>query len=142
MLDFGAISWLGVIAATIAHQVLGFLWYGPILGKRWMVAMGLDPAQQRMAPDAKPLIISMVCALVMAIAMGLILTLVAGVDTGVGIVVGLIIGVGFVGATAVTGHVFEGRSREVLIIGLGYQILGIVIMGAIIGTLQATPMIR
>jgi hypothetical protein len=34
------INVLAAIVATIAHQVLGFLWYGPLFGKLWLREVG------------------------------------------------------------------------------------------------------
>ena len=34
------INWIGIIAATVSAFVLGGIWYGPIMGKSWMVAVG------------------------------------------------------------------------------------------------------
>ena len=36
-----AVSWLAVVAAALCGFVVGGIWYGPIMGKRWMVAVGL-----------------------------------------------------------------------------------------------------
>lgn len=41
------LNWLAIGAAVIANIVIGFLWYGPLLGKAWMREMGF-------APDHKP----------------------------------------------------------------------------------------
>ena len=41
------LNYLAVLAAMAAAIAIGFLWYGPILGKAWMKEMG-------MSPDRKP----------------------------------------------------------------------------------------
>lgn len=40
-----AINWLAVIVAALAGFVVGGIWYGPIMGKRWMGAVGLSEEQ-------------------------------------------------------------------------------------------------
>lgn len=35
------VNWLAIVAAAVAAFVVGFLWYGPLFGKRWADAMGL-----------------------------------------------------------------------------------------------------
>ncbi len=37
------INYLAVLAAMLSNIVLGFLWYGPILGKAWQKEMALPP---------------------------------------------------------------------------------------------------
>ncbi len=41
------LNWPAMMAAMAAMVVIGFLWYGPVLGTAWMKEMGL-------APDHKP----------------------------------------------------------------------------------------
>ena len=44
------LNYWAILAAVVASMVLGFLWYGPILGKAWMKEMGV-PADSK--PDPK-----------------------------------------------------------------------------------------
>ena len=39
------VNWLGVILAAAAGFVVGGVWYGPVMGKRWMGAVGLTEDQ-------------------------------------------------------------------------------------------------
>jgi len=61
------INWLAVLAATVAHQVIGFLWYGPLFGKMWMRAIGLNAEQ--VGSGTSSIIIASLAALVMAASM-------------------------------------------------------------------------
>jgi hypothetical protein len=40
-----AINWLAVLLAAVAHQAIGFLWYGPLFGRLWMERRGLSREQ-------------------------------------------------------------------------------------------------
>lgn len=42
----GDIEWIGVVVATLALFLLGFLWYGPIFGKVWSKATGIPMNQE------------------------------------------------------------------------------------------------
>src|SRR5712691_1164205 len=44
------LNYWAILVAVAATMVLGFLWYGPILGKAWMKEMGI-PADSK--PDPK-----------------------------------------------------------------------------------------
>src|SRR2546427_5665885 len=44
------VNYWAILVAVAATMVLGFLWYGPILGKAWMKEMGI-PAGSK--PDPK-----------------------------------------------------------------------------------------
>ncbi len=43
------LNYWAILVAVAATMVLGFLWYGPILGKAWMKEMGI-PAGSKPAP--------------------------------------------------------------------------------------------
>ncbi|MEO9492863.1 MAG: DUF1761 domain-containing protein, partial [Marinomonas sp.] len=39
------VNWLGVVLAALGGFVVGGLWYGPVMGKRWMGAVGITEEQ-------------------------------------------------------------------------------------------------
>lgn len=39
------VNWLAVVVAALAGFLVGGIWYGPIMGKRWMGAVGLTEEQ-------------------------------------------------------------------------------------------------
>ncbi|MEL7447526.1 MAG: DUF1761 domain-containing protein, partial [Pseudomonadota bacterium] len=39
------VNWLGVVLAALGGFVVGGIWYGPIMGKKWMGAVGLTEDQ-------------------------------------------------------------------------------------------------
>ena len=44
-MDLFAVNWLGVVLAALAGFVVGGIWYGPVMGKKWMGAVGLTEGQ-------------------------------------------------------------------------------------------------
>ncbi|QNL19009.1 DUF1761 domain-containing protein [Hyphobacterium sp. CCMP332] len=42
-MDVYGINIIAVLLATLGFMVVGFLWYGPLLGKRWMALNGFTP---------------------------------------------------------------------------------------------------
>lgn len=63
---FENIPWLAVIVATVANMALGFLWYGPIFGKQWAEAAGvdMDNAEANAGMYAVPALGALVAAIV------------------------------------------------------------------------------
>jgi hypothetical protein len=51
------VSWVAVVAAVVASFVFGWLWYGPLFGKKWAALMKLPPG---MKPDPKVMVRGMV----------------------------------------------------------------------------------
>ena len=39
------VNWIGVVAAALTGFLVGGIWYGPIMGKKWMGAVGLTEEQ-------------------------------------------------------------------------------------------------
>ena len=39
------VNWLAVVLAALAGFVVGGIWYGPVMGKKWMGAVGLTEDQ-------------------------------------------------------------------------------------------------
>ena len=39
------VNWFGVVLAALAGFVVGGIWYGPVMGKKWMGAVGLTEEQ-------------------------------------------------------------------------------------------------
>lgn len=45
MTDVFDVNWLAVVLAALAGFVVGGVWYGPVMGKKWMGAVGLTEEQ-------------------------------------------------------------------------------------------------
>lgn len=39
--SFGDLDWVAILVGTLVLMVLGYLWYGPLFGKKWAAARGL-----------------------------------------------------------------------------------------------------
>jgi len=54
-----SVNYLAIAAGAVFSMVLGFVWYGPLFGKKWIEIMGVDPAdleaRKKMQKSAGPL---------------------------------------------------------------------------------------
>lgn len=125
------INWLAVVVAAVVHQALGALWYGPLFGTAWLAGMG--KTREDIGAPGPAYAVSALASLVAAVALATFLTLPDSVSLGSGIGYGLLAGIGFVAAAIVTQSVFEDKNRTVTWIYVGYQIIGLAVMGAILG---------
>jgi hypothetical protein len=140
------INFLAILACGIAMMALGFLWYGPLFGKKWSVLMGWgDMTPEKMAEKQKQAMpgyaISFVGALLMAfvlqhgIVFGNAYLDMSGALAGMqgafwywlGIVLPITIG-------QVT---WDGKPWMLWLINVGYWLVGMLIMGAILGAWPA-----
>jgi hypothetical protein len=44
-MDLFSVNWIAVVVAAFMGFMVGGLWYGPIMGKKWMGAVGLTEEQ-------------------------------------------------------------------------------------------------
>lgn len=127
-----SINYLTVLMATFASMVLGTLWYAPFaFGREWMKLVGLseqDTKENRGASMALMLVGALVASYVMAHFIGFVnaTTLADGARTGAWI------GIGFVFTAAMGESIFSRRPARLLAITGGYQVVNLILIGAIL----------
>lgn len=122
---------LAIVAARIVHQVLGFLWYGPLFGKTWLAAMGKK--MDELGDPTRAIVISTISTFVMALALAILLTTANPPSLTTGILFGALAGIGLVATSTATTIAYEDRSTKVSLLFVGYQLVSLILMGAIIG---------
>lgn len=130
--ELGDINWIAVIVAVVVAQVIGFLWYGPLFGKRWMAWVGKTP--EEMQEGATPaIVVGVISSVLSAVVLALLLTLDAAPDVTSGVTLGLLVSIGFAVTSIVTNGMFEGRNQNLMWLYSAYQVVSITVMGAILG---------
>ena len=123
-------NWLAVGVAALAGFPLGMIWYGVLFKKPWMAATGITEADAKRMNPAKvyPLVLLMnlIAATCLAALLGK-----AGLLAGVQL--GLLVGIGFVATTFAVNMLFEFRTFAHWAINAGYQVVFLVVAGAILG---------
>ena len=127
------INYLAVLAATVLSNVLGMLWYGPLFGKVWMKATGKSMAD--MKKGGSPMMsmsLNAVAILVLAYVLAHFIQY-AGAKTPVdGMIAGFWVWLGFVATTSLATYLFEGRNIKLYYIYMGYQLVSLLLMGALL----------
>jgi hypothetical protein len=64
-----SINFLAVFVSMVISIVLGFIWYGPLFGKKWMALSGIPMPEQKppMSAMARPIVLSLVGTFFMSI---------------------------------------------------------------------------
>jgi len=131
-MDLFNVSWLAIFVASISGFVVGGLWYGPIMGKKWMGAVGFteeDVSQGNMGliyggAFAFSLLASWTLAHNFA-SYSVELSSFAKVMTALGVAIGFIV------PAIGTNYLFSQKSRTLFFIDAGYWILFYVTMGCV-----------
>src|SRR5687767_11618216 len=132
-MDFD-VNWLAVLAGTVAHQMIGALWYAGLFRKTWLDAMGMTQEQiEEGAGGSSGLAFGAVCSLVSVIALALLMTLVDDVAVSDGITIGAVAGIGFVAASTFMNGFYEQKKPILSILFGSYYTVGLVAAGAILG---------
>lgn len=130
------INWLAAVVSAAATFVLGGLWYTALFGKAWARLNGYSDEKlaemRKKRPPPVFLSIMIVCYLVLS---AVVAVLVAGFDVrgaanGAGL--GFLLWLGPCAAVAVTGHVASDKPWGALAIDVSFQLISLVMMGAVL----------
>jgi hypothetical protein len=128
-MDLENINLVGSIAGAVAAMAIGSLWYSPwLFANRWQALIGKTPEEL-----GNP-VTAMVTAALMFVLMGFGMSWIIpnGSSIGIGMMWGFIGFWGFALPTVVINGVFERRPWTLLAIYLGYLLVSMLVMAAII----------
>lgn len=129
----GSINYLAVVTAALSTFLIGGLWYSPLLFQRiWMRANNLTEEDLKQGNPAKIFGLSFIFALVMSFNLAMFLAD-EGTTVAWGATAGLLAGLGWVAMAIATVGLFERRPWSYILVNAGNQVVGFVVMGAILG---------
>jgi len=136
MWDFMAVNWKGILAATVAAMIIGFVWYAkPVFGAQWQKLVGLKDSDMKKGM-AKGMVIMLVMALITAIVLTRFVVIANPQSYMQALKLGFWLWLGFVFTYAVGGGVFEKRPAKLIAINVGNQLVTLLVMSAIIFALR------
>lgn len=128
------VNYLAALVAAVAAMVIGAVYFMPaVVGRAWMSAIGKTQEELKAANRPSLYVVTAVLAYLQAV----ILSAVIGwADVGGvvgGALIGLLMWVGLAGPIISVTFIFEGRTLANHVISVGYYLISLVVMGAIIG---------
>lgn len=138
------INYLAVLVAAIATMVVGFLWFGPLFGKKWAEGQGWTAADRDKAKNmnmtglyVQQFIASLIMAYVLAhIVWGMNMALDRDPDLMSGISTGFWMWLGFIVPLKWGDMLWSGKKFKYASIEFGYWLVNLVVMGIIISLWQ------
>jgi hypothetical protein len=125
------INWLAILLAVIVKQVLGALWYSPMLfGKPWCALTGVSEEEMK-AGLVKALIPDVIGSFLMAFVLVHAVHYAGANGVGQGAAVGFFNWLGFVAVATLGSVTFEKRPLKLYLINNAYLLIALLIMGAI-----------
>ncbi len=133
------INYYAILACGVASMVLGFIWYGPLFGKKWMKLMNLGvQTPEEMKKAQKEMMPTYILTFVLALFQAWVLSYyIKGWTDASGVENSLWIWGAFVIPTIFGGTMWNGSSKKVawsrFCIQGGYYLVLFVIFGLILG---------
>jgi len=136
-LDLSNINWLAVLVAAVATFFLGGVWYTALFGKLWQRLNGYSDEKVKAMQKARPPQVFfgvMIASYLLLAAVIAVLFSSLGVSTAAaGATVGLLLWAGPAAAIGLTSWIASDKPIGVYAIDLAYQLIFLVMMGAILG---------
>jgi Protein of unknown function (DUF1761) len=126
------LNWAAIIVAALVPIILGALWYSNALfAEPWMRAVGRT--KEELTGAGLGFVIGIVSALLMSYTLARIVRWAEVDDLWNGALVGLLVWLGLVATVLAATTYFGGRPRSLWVINAGYQLVALVVVGALHG---------
>lgn len=133
------VNYMAVFAAAVASMILGFLWYGPFLGKMWIKESGfskekIEAAKKKGMAMSYGLMFlgSLFMAFVLSHALVFAQTYMKTSGISSGLTTGFWNWLGFVAPVTLGSVLWEGKSWKLWCLNNGYYLLSLLTMGVIV----------
>ena len=130
------LNWIAVVAAAASGFIVGGIWYGPIMGKKWMGAVGLTEEQIQQGSMGKiyggAFAFSLLASWTLAHTFASYLpelSVMVKTMTGFGVALGFIV------PAIGTNYLFSQKSKTLFYIDATYWLLFYTVMGLVHGLL-------
>lgn len=131
-MDLFAVNWIAVFLAAAAGFVVGGIWYGPIMGKKWMGAVGLS--EDQIKEGNMGLIYGGAFAFSLLASWTLAHTFASysiELSVWVKILTAFGVALGFIVPALGTNYLFSQKSKTLFFIDAGYWLLFYIAMGVV-----------
>jgi len=126
------INYIALLVATIVKGAIGFVWYSPMVFlKPWLQLSGTSQEGMK-GGMGKALAIETLGNFVMAFVLVHAVHYAGANTIAMGAGVGFFNWLGFVLTIALAGYAYERRPLKLVAINTGYQLVGLLVMGAIV----------
>jgi len=131
-MDLSSINWLAVLACVVSNMIIGSVWYSPaVFYTTWQKALG-KAGTEGATPVPIMWGLTVLAAFVEAVFVSVLVKFMGG-TVAAGLQAGFMIWLGFVVTTSIVNHLFAGRRWVVWFIEMGYHLVSLLAMGAILG---------
>jgi hypothetical protein len=132
LVDIGSVNGWAVLVAAVVAYAIGAVWYAPpVFGNRWMAALG--KSKEQLGDPAKLIVAQFFLTLVIASVLAAAVVRFGAVTWIEGAAIGFVLSLGFVATSLLSDWMFCGFSMKLYWMQIGYKVVHITVMGAILG---------
>ena len=126
------VNWLAVVLAALSGFLVGGLWYGPVMGKSWLAAVGKTEEEIKQINPAKTYGLTFLLALLASWTLAHTFASYAkDLSVTVKILTGFGVALGFILPALWTNYLFQDADRRLYLIDGGYWLLFFTAMAAV-----------
>ncbi len=129
----GQINFLAVLVAALSSFIVGWLWYGPLFGRKWMAYMGYTEDDLKKGSMPMPVMMGVNYVATVLAAFAIAMFLGPESDASFGIFAGLMIAVFWIGTSRLNDVLYEDKPWGLFFINVGYYVVVYILMGGILG---------
>lgn len=126
---------LAIFITAIVGFLLGWVWYGPLFGKKWVKAMGFSKSDLNKAKKkgmGKTMLTTFIMVLVSTYVLAIIVKFISAVSVLDGAFAGVLVWFGFYFTKSIGTSLFENKSQNLLYINTSHDLVRLLISGAIL----------
>lgn len=133
------INGFAVFITAIIGFLLGWLWYGPLFGKKWVKAMGFSKSELTKVKKkgmGKTMFTAFVMILISTYVLAIFVKLISAVSVLDGAFAGVIVWFGFYFTSSIGSSLWENKGTNLLYINTSHDLVRLLISGAILAVWQ------
>lgn len=125
------VNWITVVVAALAAFMVGGIWYGPIMGKKWLGAVGLTEEQVKEGNMAAIYGGAFAFSIVASVFLAHMFARLGQPPFHVVMMISTGIALGFIIPAIGTNYLFSQKGKALFFIDAGYWLLFYAAMGAV-----------
>ena len=132
-IDFGAINYVAIAVSAIMLMVLGFTWYAPfVFGRVWMAALGKAKSEISVSGRSRATVAVLADAILSSLMLAVVFQVATISRVAGGVIASLSLAVAVSGISIISHDAFERRSPSLMLIDIGYRLVGYLFVGIIL----------
>jgi len=124
---------VAVLLCVVAYMVIGFLWYGPLFGKKWAGLNGISMDKKPpMSSMLEPMGTSIVGAIVQAMILGGLFQYLIPTTLIEAKMIAFVLWLGFTAGTILTNYAYAGKPMQLRLIDVFFPLVTLSAMAAVL----------